>query len=76
MAKNITLKLEEGVLRKAKHLAVEQDKSLSQWVAELIARSVERDEDYAGARRRALARMERGMHLGGKPLTREEAHER
>jgi len=76
MAKNITLRLGEAVLRKAKHLAVEQDKSLSQRVAELIAKCVERDEDYAAARRRALARIDRGMHLGGRPLTREEAHER
>jgi len=76
MPKNLTLRLDDAVLRKARHLAVEEQKSLSQWVADLIAQSVARKEDYADARRRALARLERGMRLGGRPLSREEAHER
>ncbi len=76
MARNLTLRLDDSVLRKARHLAVEEEKSLSQWVADLIAQSVARNQDYAAVRRRAVARLERGMRLGGKPLTREEAHER
>ena len=36
MTKNITLRMDEDVLRKAKHLAVEENKSLSAWIAELV----------------------------------------
>jgi len=36
MAKNVTLRLDEAVLRKARHAAVEEDKSLSERVAGLI----------------------------------------
>ncbi len=76
MTRNITLRLDEQVLRKARHKAVEQDQSVSQWVADLIARSVDADEQYAAARQRALKRLETGLRLGGKPLSRQEAHGR
>ena len=35
MTKNITLRMDEEVLRKAKHIAVEHDMSLSAWIAEI-----------------------------------------
>lgn len=76
MAKNITLRLDEAVLRKARFKAVERDQSLSQWVADLIARSVAGEESFAAARRSALRRLESPPHLGGRPLSRGEAHER
>ncbi len=76
MMKNVTLKLDEAVLQRAKHKAVEEDCSLSEWVAKLISEQVSRSSDYAAARARAIKRLETGFHLGGKPLTRDEAHER
>ncbi|HUS90664.1 MAG TPA: YlcI/YnfO family protein [Phycisphaerae bacterium] len=76
MTKNVTLRVDEAILKKARHQAVEADKSLSQWVIDLIAREVARDEAYEAAKRRALRRMERGLNLGGKPIPREELHER
>ncbi len=36
MTKNITLRMDEELLRRAKHVAVEEDKSLSAWIADLI----------------------------------------
>ena len=76
MTKNITLRLDEAVLRQAKHRAVEADCSLSEWVAKLIAEEISGAGDYAAARARALKNLDKGFHLGGKPLTRDEAHER
>jgi hypothetical protein len=76
MGKNITLRLDESVVRKARHAAVEQDQSLSEWVAGLIANEVSRKDRAASARARALRRLERGFHLGGTPLSRDEMHER
>lgn len=74
--KNITLKLDEAVLRKAKHAAVEEDQSLSEWVSNLIVSAIIRDEEFHSSRKRALSKIDKGFHLGGKVLSREQTHER
>ena len=76
MTKNVTLRLNEDLLRAAKHRAVEEDVSLSRWIANVVEKEVGRRESFAKCRERALARLEKGYHLGGKPLTREQMHER
>jgi hypothetical protein len=76
MTRNVTLRLDEAVLRKARHAAVEQDQSLSEWVAALIARATSGADRRQSARAGALRRMRKGLHLGGSPLSRDETHER
>jgi hypothetical protein len=76
MSRNVTLRLADGILKEAKRSALEADKSLSQWVADLIAGSVTREQAYRQARDRALKRMENPPSLGGGHFTREELHER
>lgn len=76
MSKNITLKLDESILRKAKHAAVEQDQSLSEWVSNLIVSAFTRQDEFHAARKRALKRMSKGFRLAGKALSREESHAR
>jgi hypothetical protein len=76
VAKNVTLKLDDAVLRKAKHLAVEENTSLSQLLTDLIVERVSGGSGFAAARRRAIGRLNAGLPLGAKPLTREQAHER
>lgn len=39
---NITLKLPDALCREARHRAVDESKSLSAWVADLVAREVSR----------------------------------
>ena len=76
MNKNITLKLNASILQKVKYMAIEKHKSVSQWVADLITQNVVQKEDYQAARKRALKRLHKGFHLGGKPLTRDEIYDR
>ena len=76
MAKNVTLKLDDAVLRKARHLAVEQNTSLSQLLTSLLVERVSERSGYAAAKRRAVRRLDAGLRLGGTPLTRDQAHER
>ena len=76
MAKNVTLKLDDAILRKARHLAVEQNTSLSQLLTDLIVERVSGSPGFAAARRRAVRQLDAGLPLGGKPLTRDEAHRR
>ena len=74
MTKNITLRIEEAILRKARHVAIEQDQSLSQWVAQLITRSITGKWGFHSAKKRALRRLESSFHLTGKPFTRKQLH--
>jgi hypothetical protein len=76
MPRNITLRLADSTARKARMAAAAEDRSLSQWVSELI----EREVVSLPARERSWDRMAElmatGFDLGGEPLTREDAHER
>jgi hypothetical protein len=76
MGKNVTLRLDESILRKAKHAAVEQDQSLSEWVAGLIAHAISKKTRSLSAKERALKCMEHGFNLDGSPLSREKIYER
>jgi len=76
MERNLTIRVDESILKRARHLAVEAGTSLSQWVAGLMKNAVQEEADYGIARERALRRLEQGMSLGGKPLSRDEIHGR
>ena len=77
MKRNITLKLDSGLLREAKIIAAEQGTSISAMLAEQLEQVVRRESGYERARKRALARLREGMDLQWKkPLSRDELHER
>lgn len=76
MGKNVTLRLDEALLKECRRRAVEEDKSLSRWLADLIQESISKEEHFATARRRALRTLGRGFRLGGKALGRDEVHAR
>ncbi|MCA9794951.1 MAG: hypothetical protein KC910_24250 [Candidatus Eremiobacteraeota bacterium] len=76
MLKNITLKLDEQILARVRHRAVDENKSVSGWVADLIVRALGEVDDFEAARAGALRALEEGMPLGGEPLSREDLHER
>ena len=61
---NITLKLPAETLRKAKVVAAERGTSISALVGDKIEELVGEDEEYQAARRRALAWLHQGWHLG------------
>ena len=46
MARNVTLRLDEAILRKARHQAVERDQSLSQWVREAVIQKLQKEERH------------------------------
>jgi len=73
---NITLRLDEKTLKRIRHLAVDQQTSVSAWVGALVRRAVEQMDGYAEARTRALAAIASAGKLQGGPLTRDEAHDR
>jgi hypothetical protein len=77
--RNVTIALPEETVRRARHLAVEKGVSLSRLLADSLEEMVTHNEHYAQARKRALARMKRGlaMGVGRRPgWSRDELHER
>jgi len=74
--RNLTVQLDRETIRKAKILAAKRGTSVSSLVAAQITESVRSDEAYDAARRTALELLERGLHLGGRRLNRDELHER
>ena len=77
MRQNITLRLDKELIRKAKVLAAQQGTSVGGLLTQFLEKVLKEEEAYEVARKRALAFLDRGFHLGGKiPCTREEWHER
>lgn len=73
---NLTVHLDREIIRKAKILAAKRGTSVSAFIAAQIGESVQADDAYESARRTALELLERGFHLGGGRLNRDELHER
>jgi predicted transcriptional regulator len=74
---NVTVSLSTHIVQKARVLAARRSTSISGMLAEQIESLVDRDEAEERASASAIARMERGLRLGGGRLgSREELHER
>jgi len=73
---NLTLRLPTTTVQKAKVVAARRGTSISALVEEKIAEIAGENEAYTSARRQALNALERGLHLGGQPLSRDDAHRR
>jgi hypothetical protein len=77
MKTNITLKLDASLLREIKILAAEQGTSVSALLGERMEQIVRERNGYSQARKRALARLERGLPGKWTPAaSRDELHER
>jgi predicted transcriptional regulator len=76
-SRNITVSLSPETIHKAKVLAAQRSTSISRLLADQVEALVGTEDAYTSARNVALARMERGFHLGGVRVTnRDELHER
>lgn len=76
MKQNITLSLDKELIRKLRVVAAQRSTSISRMLREELQQIVERSDHYESAKRKALASLDEGLHLGGQPLGREELHER
>ena len=76
MTKNITLRMDEQLLKDVKHIAVEKDMSVSAWITQIVEKATKKDVCYEEAKAFALKAMEEAPAYGGKSFTRDELHER
>ncbi|MBM4218119.1 MAG: hypothetical protein FJ171_00450 [Gammaproteobacteria bacterium] len=73
---NITVAIDPVLLKKARAFAARRGISVSALLAAQLRELVADDARYTAARRRATALFRTPLELGGKPLSREAAHDR
>lgn len=76
---NVTLSLPKTLIKKAKMVALREDKSLSELLRESLENKVREDSGYKQARVRQLKRLAKGFDLDTKgkiDVSREELHAR
>jgi len=76
MTQNVTLRMDSDLMQKLKHRAVDEQTSLSAWIADRLAHIVEQDESFVNARKDGLTLLNKGVHLGGQPCVRENLYDR
>jgi len=76
MSKNVTLRMDEQLLAELRHRAVDAHMSLSAWITASLSNLAPKASALESARARAIARMEKGFHMGGRPMNREDIHAR
>ena len=77
MKSNVTLKIEEDLLREARVLAAEEGSSISALLADRLEQAILQRKGYDQARRNAVARLRSGFDLRWTPIrSRGELHER
>jgi hypothetical protein len=73
---SITLAIDPALLKKARAVAARRGRSVSALLADELRQLVAEDRQYSQARKRALSLLSAPLSLGGRPLSREELHER
>jgi hypothetical protein len=74
---NLTLRIDDELVREAKVLAARRGTSVSRLIAEQLEQLTRRDQAYEAARQRAEERLMNGYDLGWSPArSRDELHDR
>ena len=76
MRQNLTIAVEQDLIRKAKVLAAQRGTSISRLLADELQRLVDSETAYSRARDAALAEIDQGLRLGGAAASRDALHER
>lgn len=74
--KNLTVRISAQLLKQARLRAVEEEASLSEWIAQLIANAIHGDHSGRRGREKALHHLENPLSLGGEVFSREKLHDR
>lgn len=76
MQQNVTLRIDSELLKQCRHLAVEQNKSLSRWLSDLVTDIVQKEQHYQEHKTEALKILEQGIKYKGKMPIRNELYDR
>lgn len=77
MNQNLTLSLNQELLKRVKVVAAKKNKSISNLVRDFFQKLVKEEGVYVKAQKKALDHLKNGIKLGGGPYykTRDELHE-
>jgi hypothetical protein len=77
MKQNLTISLDRELITKARVISARRRTSISRMLGDELRRIIEQDEQYQSAKRKALADLKKGFHMGGGIMTsRDDLHER
>ncbi len=77
MKQNITLRIDKDLIKKSKIIAAKRETSVSKLLSQELEKLTQHAEQYEFAKRKAIANLRAGFHLGGKiSISRDELHER
>lgn len=77
MKQNITVQLDQAVIREAKVIAAKRSTSLSKFLADEIRKIASQESTYDKDKKLAVMRLQNGYSLGGDELpNREKLHKR
>ena len=77
VSSNLTLRLDAEIINRVRHLAVDQNTSVSAWVRDLVLEKLHELDGFEPARQRALHAMAQPAEVSDAAmLSREQAHER
>jgi len=77
MKQNITLSIDQDLIKKVKVLAAQRQTSISGMLSDELQKIIQETEKYQWAKRRAMNNLKKGFHFGGGTLSsREDLHER
>lgn len=72
MKQNVTVQLDQAIIRDAKVLAAKRSSSLSRFLSDQIQLIAAQESDYESSKEQALARLDKGFSLGGGKMPKRE----
>lgn len=76
MTKNLTLRMDEELLRDLKHIAVDQNLSVSAWITQELKKNAVQRHPSQQQKKNAWSVTAKTFHLGGKTFNRNTCYER
>jgi len=77
MKQNITLSIDQDLIKKVKVMAAQRQTSISGMLSDELRKVIQETEEYQWAKRRAMNNLKKGFHFGGVTMpSREDLHER
>jgi indole-3-glycerol phosphate synthase len=73
MKRNLTIQLEESLIKRAKIIAAIKDESISKVVARELEKYILTEDQYGKAKAHALSAMKKGYKFGGKDYPKRDA---
>ena len=77
MKQNVTIKLDQDLIKKGRVIASKRETSLNRLLSDFLKQIVEEENHYEQCKRKAFQILRKGYHFGGEiTYTRDELHER